>query len=170
MTDSMRPGEPASSSRRRFLRWLIRIGAGAFAVALLLPALALQTLTRNRREVANGDLLVFASGDQAGTPIRADALQPGQAVQAFPEGKSDDQNNLIELVQLAPGAEGLVAYSAICTHLGCSVLPELTDDGYIPCPCHASYFDPANGAEPVSGPATRPLPSLPDRGRFRRGC
>jgi Rieske Fe-S protein len=41
------------------------------------------------------------------------------------------------------------------------VLPELTDDGYIPCPCHASYFDPANGAEPVSGPATRPLPSLP---------
>jgi hypothetical protein len=81
----MRPGEPASSSRRRFLRWLIRIGAGAFAVALLLPALALQTLTRNRREVANGDLLVFASGDQAGTPIRADASSRVKRYRRFPK-------------------------------------------------------------------------------------
>ena len=29
------------------------------------------------------------------------------------------------------------------------------------CPCHQSVFDPLDGAKPVGGPATRPLPQLP---------
>ncbi len=29
------------------------------------------------------------------------------------------------------------------------------------CPCHGSVFDPANGAEVVSGPAQIPLPEIP---------
>jgi Rieske Fe-S protein len=83
-------------------------------------------------------------------------------VQAFPEGKSDNERNLIELVRLtADLPAGLVAYSAICTHLGCTVLPRLSEQGYIVCPCHASMFDPAADARVVSGPANRPLPALP---------
>ena len=84
------------------------------------------------------------------------------AVQAFPEGKSDNERNLIELVRLAADLPaGLVAYSAICTHLGCTVLPSLSEQGYIVCPCHASLFDPAAAAQVVTGPANRPLPALP---------
>jgi Rieske Fe-S protein len=83
-------------------------------------------------------------------------------VQVFPEGKSDNEQNLIELVRVTSDLPaGLVAYSAICTHLGCTVLPALTEQGYIVCPCHASLFNPAAGAEVVTGPANRPLPSLP---------
>ncbi len=148
-------------TRRRILQWVIGVGTGAFSLALLLPALALRSLTREVEEVSAGDTLVYATGNQAGLPIDASALQPGTAVQAFPEGKSDNERNLIELVRLAedlPG--GLVAFSAICTHLGCTVLPNLTE-GNILCPCHASLFDPAQDAAVIRGPANRPLPALP---------
>ena len=48
---------------------MIRVGTGAFSLALLLPALALRSLTREVQEVAAGDLLVYATGDQAGLPV-----------------------------------------------------------------------------------------------------
>ena len=154
--------EERLATRRRILRWAIRIGTGAFSLALLLPALALRTLTREVQEVATGDTLVYATGDQAGLPVDVAAIEPDMAVQAFPEGKSDNERNLIELVRLAADLPaGLVAYSAICTHLGCTVLPRLSEQGYIVCPCHASVFDPAADARVISGPANRPLPALP---------
>jgi rieske iron-sulfur protein len=154
--------EERLATRRRILRWAIRVGTGAFSLALLLPALALRTLTREVQEVTAGDTLVYASGDQAGLPVDIAAIAPVMAVQVFPEGKSDNERNLIELVRLAADLPtGLVAYSAICTHLGCTVLPRLNEQGYIVCPCHASVFDPAADARVVSGPANRPLPALP---------
>ena len=154
--------EERLATRRRILRWAIRVGTGAFSLALLLPALALRSLTREVKEVTSGDLLVYATGDQAGLPVDVAAIEPDMAVQAFPEGKSDNERNLIELVRLAADLPtGLVAYSAICTHLGCTVLPRLSEQGYIVCPCHASVFDPAADARVVSGPANRPLPALP---------
>ena len=129
---------------------------------MLLPALALRSLTREVQEVTAGDLLVYATGDHTGLPVDVAAIDPAIAVQAFPEGKSDNERNLIELVRLAADLPaGLVAYSAICTHLGCTVLPSLSQQGYIVCPCHASLFDPAAAAQVVTGPANRPLPALP---------
>lgn len=46
------------------------------------------------------------------------------------------------------GNQGLVAYSLICPHLGCTV--EKADEGY-QCPCHGSRFDAQGGL--VHGPA-----------------
>jgi rieske iron-sulfur protein len=150
------------ATRRRILRWVIRLGTGAFSMALLLPALALRSLTREVTEVASGDTLVYASGDRAGLPVEIAALEPGTAAQVFPQGKSDNERNLVGLVRLtADLPTGLVAYSAICTHLGCTVLPQLSAQGYIVCPCHGSVFDPADAAAVVHGPANRPLPTLP---------
>jgi len=54
---------------------------------------------------------------------------------------------------------GVFAYSAICTHQGCTV-------GYsngsktLVCPCHGSQFDPFNSAKVTKGPAQIPLPSI----------
>jgi rieske iron-sulfur protein len=150
-------------SRRTFLKWVIRIGTGAFALAFAVPALAIRTLQQTRKTVAAGDVLVYATGNQAGQPVIADQIAAGQGVQAFPEGKSNNQNNLVELVRVAAGSgtDGLAAYSAICTHLGCSVIAQPNADGIIVCPCHGSMYDPAHGAKVVHGPAPRPLPSLP---------
>ncbi|MFE2097641.1 Rieske (2Fe-2S) protein [Streptomyces sp. PTD9-10] len=47
------------------------------------------------------------------------------------------------------------AFSAICTHMGCTV--NQVADGTIDCPCHGSKYDIADGAV-AHGPATKPLP------------
>jgi len=151
----------APTTRRHALLWLIRIGLAAFTLAFAIPAFALRTLRTKSTAVAAGDELVYAQGANEGDPINASDLKAGTAVHAFPQGKTNDSDNLIEIVHLAHGSPELVAYSAICTHLGCSVLTNLTSDGDIPCPCHGSVFNPANGASVVAGPAPRPLPSLP---------
>ncbi len=52
-----------------------------------------------------------------------------------------------------PGEDTVVAFSARCTHQGCTV--RATEEGLV-CPCHGSVFDPADGAA-VHGPATEPL-------------
>ncbi|HEY7034998.1 MAG TPA: ubiquinol-cytochrome c reductase iron-sulfur subunit [Thermomicrobiales bacterium] len=161
------PGNEAAldvhPSRRTLLKWLMGIGTGAFALAFAVPALAIRTLHQTRKTVAAGDTLVYATGNHAGQPVIADQIQAGQGLQAFPEGKSDNQDNLVELVRIAQGSgtDGLVAFSAICTHLGCSVIAQPNPEGIIVCPCHGSMYDPAHDAKVVHGPAPRPLPSLP---------
>lgn len=52
-----------------------------------------------------------------------------------------------------PAEEEVVAFSAVCTHRGCTVAAE---DRILRCPCHGSTFDPATG-ENTGGPAPRPL-------------
>ena len=57
-------------------------------------------------------------------------------------------------------ANGVVAYTAICTHSGCEVDEWLSDEQLLYCPCHASKFDPKDGAKVIDGPAPRVLPAL----------
>jgi len=54
---------------------------------------------------------------------------------------------------------GYHAYGAICTHLGCIVSAELTEDDLIICPCHIGLYDPETG-EVVAGPPPKPLPVI----------
>jgi rieske iron-sulfur protein len=58
-------------------------------------------------------------------------------------------------------ADGVVAYTAICTHSGCEVIDWIGDQETLSCPCHDSLFDPKDGAKVVDGPAPRVLPALP---------
>jgi rieske iron-sulfur protein len=170
MNGAERPPDGADPSnagtRRQLLKWLIRLGYVAFAAAFGLPALALKSLSQQKRTVDRGDRLVYALDGPLGAKgaaLKAADLTVGMGVQVFPEGKADDQQNLIEIVRIAEGsgADGVVAYSAICTHLGCAVFAALNQNGEIACPCHGSRYDPAHGAAVVGGPAPRPLPALP---------
>ena len=67
-----------------------------------------------------------------------------------------DSGNPAVLVHLKSG--DFVAYSAVCTHQGCTVAYK---GDKLACPCHGSVFDPAKGAEVVAGPAPSPLPEIP---------
>src|SRR5918911_1220752 len=95
-----------------------------------------------------------SSGGDAGaggTAIASESeVAPGSAY------KFEDSGDPAFLVHLDNGK--FVAYSAICTHQGCTVAYK---DGNLACPCHGSVFDPANGASVVAGPAQRPLPEIP---------
>jgi thiosulfate dehydrogenase [quinone] large subunit len=57
------------------------------------------------------------------------------------------------------GQRRVVAYSAVCTHAGCTVAYD-SGSRLLACPCHGAEFDPAHGATPVAGPTSTPLPSI----------
>src|SRR5207244_10686433 len=61
----------------------------------------------------------------------------------------------------ALSAEGVVAYSAVCTHQGCPVSMWQAQAKTLFCACHATQFDPRDHARVVDGPAPRRLPMLP---------
>jgi len=100
---------------------------------------------------------------ERGQPLKLADLPVGTGVQVFPQGKADNHNALIQLARIGDevGQTGVVAFSAICTHLGCAVFAQLSPDGQMACPCNGSRFDPRRGATVTGGPADRPLPSLP---------
>ncbi|WP_225118395.1 ubiquinol-cytochrome c reductase iron-sulfur subunit [Bradyrhizobium sp. BRP22] len=58
-------------------------------------------------------------------------------------------------------ADGIVAFSAICTHYGCPVTGLDQAAKNLACKCHGSIFDPRNNAEVIGGPAPRRLAALP---------
>ncbi|MCU1675476.1 MAG: Rieske (2Fe-2S) domain protein [Frankiales bacterium] len=61
--------------------------------------------------------------------------------------------------------DGFIAYSKICTHVGCPVALYEQQTNKLLCPCHQSTFDVVDGARVVFGPAGRPLPQLEIRFR-----
>ena len=129
-----------------------------------------------------GDLLVFSEGDHTGQVIKPDDLKlGGPPVHAWPKDpkssvvRSGSTLNEILIVKLdaseldddtrSRSANGIVAYSAICSHAGCPVTEwvkgENTDKDVFKCPCHNSEYDPRHGAEVIFGPAPRHLAALP---------
>ena len=54
---------------------------------------------------------------------------------------------------------GVFAYSMICSHQGCTVTYAKKVNKLV-CPCHGAQFDPTKGAQPVAGPAEKPLASI----------
>jgi ubiquinol-cytochrome c reductase iron-sulfur subunit len=115
----------------------------------------------------------------------ADISTPGSLITVIPEGFQNDDDALAKagviLIKFAPGelhiptnynggtlvstmnwtVDNIVAYSKICTHVGCPVALYEQTTHHILCPCHQSTFDAANGANVIFGPAARALPQLP---------
>ncbi|MFG2575552.1 Rieske (2Fe-2S) protein [Streptomyces sp. NPDC048481] len=61
-----------------------------------------------------------------------------------------------KVVVTQPTKDDFKAFSAICTHQGCTV--SSVADGVIHCPCHGSEFRVADGSV-ARGPASVPLPA-----------
>jgi quinol---cytochrome c reductase iron-sulfur subunit len=128
--------------------------------------------------------------DVLGTPIKPSDLEIGTLVNCQPAAlyETDEEGEplyegvdlqvakskgSVILVRMEPEAivagegrenwsvDGILAYSKICTHVGCPIsLYERTTHSVL-CPCHQSTFDLADSARVTFGPAARPLPQLP---------
>jgi Rieske Fe-S protein len=99
-------------------------------------------------------------------PVLAWALDPQRNIL-----RDQSRLNMVLLMRFDPAAldateapmapEGVIAYSAVCTHQQCWVTDWLKSAQVLQCPCHQSRYDLRHGARVVGGPAPRPLPSLP---------
>jgi Rieske Fe-S protein len=128
------------------------------------------------------DLLVVSEGPNAGQIIKPSDLKPGEPpLHAWPKDPKTsvvrDGSRLNEILVIrfdpaeldddtrARSAEGIVAYSAICTHAGCPVTAwvkgEASDQNVLKCMCHNSEYDARASAQVVFGPAPRRLAALP---------
>jgi ubiquinol-cytochrome c reductase iron-sulfur subunit len=159
-------------ARRTVLNRMLLGAAGALGLALLFPIRSLGPAPGNRLLSTSwrpGRRLVREDGSL----VRVDELEVGGVVTAFPEGALDAADSQVVLVRVDPAAlrprpgrgnwspSGYVAYSKICTHVGCPVGLYRQTTHALLCPCHQSTFDVLDGARPVFGPATRSLPQLP---------
>ncbi len=165
-------------TRRRFIIGTMIVAIiGAFGSLLSL----LKVLSPSKKgsgyvsTIEPGDLLVYASGSNIGMEIKASSFNVGDAELVYPKGKSSNPANLVQLIKLnesdfkAPTDiqytdKGFVAYSAICTHLGCTVSwvknTGSPDASYTECFCHNSTFNPARGELVEGGPAPIPLAQI----------
>lgn len=123
-----------------------------------------------------GDHFVYLTGMAKGQAVRPGDLPLGgpqtQAYPAAPDGtvRSGSRLNLVILARFDPAAlteavraraaEGVVAYSGVCTHQGCPVNQWSREQDAFVCSCHGSVFDPKDSAEVLDGPAPRRLPAL----------
>jgi len=109
-----------------------------------------------------------------GLPVKAADVLADSVITVWPEGHTDAADASTLLIRTrpdqnfipAPGREdwtvnGIVAYSKLCTHVGCPVGLYQADSALLLCPCHQSTFEVLEAARPIFGPAARPLPQLP---------
>lgn len=167
--------------RRRFLQ----AGIGV-TVALTVTGLSALSVTGSLRPIAKitpqqeppaeGDILVFAE-ETTKVAQPSDIPLGKKQVLCYPKDpksgvvKNGTDNNLVMLQRFDPSklgpdtaqhaVDGVVGYSAVCTHLCCTVSDWDGQSGLLVCPCHHSQFDPRAEGKVIGGPAPRPLPLLP---------
>ena len=143
----------------------------------LAPRLVWAQADATRERPREGDLLVAVGANPAEALKPEDLPVGGKQTFAWPMDaesqtvRSGSRLNKILLLRLDPEGfdpetrersfNGIVAYSAVCTHTGCDVTSWHPDRQLLECPCHFSLYDPREGAKVVGGPSPRRLPALP---------
>jgi rieske iron-sulfur protein len=171
-----RPSGVVEPDRRMMLQIAVAAGLAAAVGGPAAAAPAPQEPKNMRPQ--QGDVFVFAAGDKEGAEIKPEDLKPDERqVLAWPMDpqtktrRDGSRLNQVLLVRVDPAsldeptrphaADGIVAYSATCTHAQCPVAGWNGEKKVFHCDCHQSEFDPRQSGKKVAGPAPRPLPVLP---------
>lgn len=118
-------------------------------------------------------------------PIKADEIPIGTLINAVPEGLEElehETGNLnarakavIIVIRISPDEivsqqggtpdepwdyNGVLAYSKVCTHVGCPISLYEQRTHHLLCPCHQSTYDMADSGRVIFGPASRRMPQL----------
>jgi len=180
MADFKQGAKESALGRRKLIRNTM---FGALALFPLSGVMLLRDLgplpgTKLRHTLwSKGKLLVNVNTNE---PLRASDVAVGSLTFVRPEGLEEHDENFqteiaksaVMVVRIQPdnikdkqeldwSYQGIVAYSKICTHVGCPISLYEQTTHHVLCPCHQSTFDLADSAKVVFGPAARPLPQLP---------
>jgi len=117
--------------------------------------------------------------DPGNRRIKASDLEVGAVAQVLPEVEDPEHRQLsdiakdavllirlrpqefnLEADRLAMTHDGIIAFSKICSHMGCAVALYEQQTKHLLCPCHQSTFDETRAAKVIFGPSARPLPQL----------
>ena len=156
--------------------------AGALGLSGIIPIILLRDLgplpgdDLKKTSWKAGTRLVTDPGDRY---MRPEDLEIGAVAQVLPEmpvGKErhleDIAKDAVLLIRLRPEEfnldaerlswtyEGIIAFSKICSHMGCAVALYEQTTKHLLCPCHQSTFDVTRAAKVIFGPSARPLPQL----------
>ncbi|MFE7772368.1 Rieske 2Fe-2S domain-containing protein [Streptomyces sp. NPDC057445] len=179
MADFAAGAEESGLGRRNLIRNTM---LGALAMVPLSGVMLLRDLGPLPEEKlrhtlwARGKQLINMNTDE---PLRPEDIAVGSLTFAMPEGLSEHDHNFqtqiakaaLMIVRIQPDEikdkrelewshDGIVAYSKICTHVGCPISLYEQQTHHVLCPCHQSTFDLSDGARVIFGPAGHPLPQL----------
>ena len=140
---------------------------------IMIPKVMGETLWKRNEPIVNDPTL---------RKVRPEEIPVGGLINAIPESLpevEEREGNLnarakagIILVRMDPSEiksqqgdgwdyQGILAFSKICTHLGCPISLYQQRTHHLLCPCHQSTYDLSDSAAVVFGPAARGLPQLP---------
>ena len=172
-------GGSAGLGRRTLIKRSLGLAVGLAGLPAIFMLRDLGPLPKKQLEEtdwAAGVRLVTDPGDR---PIRPSDLEVGSVAQVLPQLPDGTERTLenigkdaVLLIRLRPEDfnltperlswthDGIIAFSKICSHMGCAVALYEQQTKHLLCPCHQSTFDVTRGAKVIFGPAARPLPQL----------
>jgi ubiquinol-cytochrome c reductase iron-sulfur subunit len=177
---AVKEGAAASGLGRRSL--IKRSLGAALGLSALSPLILLRDLgplpgkELEKTTWRSGTYLVTDPGNRR---IKASDLEVGAVAQVLPEIEDPEHRKLsdiakdavllirlrpqefnLEADRLAMTHDGIIAFSKICSHMGCAVALYEQQTKHLLCPCHQSTFDVTRAAKVIFGPSARPLPQL----------
>ena len=172
-------GAASGLGRRSLIKRSLGLSLGLIGLSPLLLLRDLGPLPKKSLEQTSwktGTRLVI---DPSGRPIKPSDLEVGAVAQVLPALQPGQERTLenvgkdaVLLIRLRPEEfelsperlswtyQGIIAFSKICTHMGCAVALYEQQTKHLLCPCHQSTFDVPRAAKVIFGPAARPLPQL----------
>ena len=165
--------------RRKLIKRSLAVSMGLFALPPVLLLRDLGPLPKKQLETTSWKAGTRLVTDPGNRPILASDLEVGAVVQTLPAIEEGEERLLTDIAKdpvllirlrpedfqltpekLAMTHEGIIAFSKICSHMGCAVALYEQQTKHLLCPCHQSTFDVTRGAKVIFGPAARPLPQL----------
>jgi ubiquinol-cytochrome c reductase iron-sulfur subunit len=178
--DAVKSGAGAAGlGRRSLIKKSLGAALGLSALSPLLLLRDLGPLPKKEFEKTSWKAGTHLVTDPGNRRIKASDLEVGAVAQVLPEIENPEERKLSDigkdavlLIRLRPQEfnlepdrlamthEGIIAFSKICSHMGCAVALYEQQTKHLLCPCHQSTFDVTRAAKVIFGPAARPLPQL----------
>lgn len=191
MDESWNDGVKDSTiGRRKIIGGMLAGAIGLVVVPALVTLGDMGPAPTKSRRAKTIEKTIWAEGvklvnDVTFKPIKMQDMEIGQLVNAEPENlheleesdptafQRERAKSALIIVRMDPASikvpesrkdwqvNGILAYSKICTHVGCPISLWEQKSHHLLCPCHQSTFDLGDSGVVVFGPAARALPQLP---------